>query len=375
MRSFPRILLFACLAWFSPAVAASEPDGESPPVGIDWVAFPTFKGNSDAGFVYGARLEIVDYSDGTHDPFAWELRMELNHSTRNRHEHFLSFDAPAWIEGVRFFFQTEVLHIDDANYFGIGNETTPDEDPDVNRFRLTEPRVQMQLRRDLRPLFATGGVVVSLPTTHTERGALLARDRPAGWRGGRHLSGVVAVGFDTRDNEIVPRSGVFSEAYSRFALTPISDTSWYGGGLSEATYWAPVDWLVFAQRVIFEALDGTVPVTEMMRIGGTRNVRAIGGVNSQRGFAENRFIGPVRGLANAELRGYLPPVFGHLVLGGGPFAAVSRVFDGSGTWVEAWHPSAGGEVTIGWKKSFLFRVDYAVSPEGGEFYIEGRHLF
>jgi hypothetical protein len=361
-----------------PAVAAADEEADAEPeeaVGMDWVAFPTFKGNSDAGFVYGARLEIVDHADGSFDPFAWELRMELNHSTKNRHEHFLSLDAPAWVNGARFFLQAEVLHIDDANYFGIGNETSPATDPGDNDFSLTEPRIQLQLRRDLRMLFATAGVILSLPTTEAAEGSLLEEERPAGWRGGRHLSGVAAFGIDTRDNEIVPRNGVFAEVYSRFAIAPISDYSWYGGGISESTYWAPVDWLVFAQRIMFEALAGTVPVTEMMRIGGTRNFRAIGGVYSQRGYVENRFIGPIRGIANAEIRGYLPPVFGHLVIGGGPFAGVSRVFDGSGTLAETWHPSAGGEVTIGWKKSFLFRIDYAVSPEGGEFYIEGRHLF
>ncbi|MDX1747192.1 MAG: hypothetical protein R3324_14745, partial [Halobacteriales archaeon] len=263
----------------------------------------------------------------------------------------------------------------DANYFGLGNETRVVEDSRFHRFSLTEPRFQMQLRRDVAALFVAGGVVLSLPVVEASDDSLLARDRPVGWRGGRHLSGLMAVGVDTRDDEVVPRSGVFAEAYSRFSLAPISDTSWYGLGVMEATYWSPVEWLVFAQRIMLEALDGDVPVTELMRIGGTRNFRAIGGVFSQRGYPENRFLGPVRGLGNVEIRGYLPPVFGHLRFGGGPFAGISRVFDGSGDLLQTWHPSVGGEVTIGWKKSFLFRIDYAVSPEGDEFYIEGRHLF
>lgn len=343
--------------------------------GIDWVAFPTFKGSSDAGFVYGGRLEVVDYGTGESDPFDWELRMELNHSTKNRHEHVLSIDAPAWIERARLFAKLEVWHIDDANYFGIGNETEPAETPGANQFTLTEPRIQLQLRRDLEPLFATGGALIGLPTTQAPPESLLADERPTGWQGGRHVSGVAAVGVDTRDDEVVPRDGVYAELYSRWSVTPLSDYVWYGGGITESTYWAPVEWLVFAQRVMFEALGGDVPVTEMMRIGGTRNFRGIGGVYSQRGFVENRFIGPVRGIANVELRGYFPPLFGGLRFGAGPFAAVSRVFDGSGTFLRTWHPSAGGEVTISWKKSFLFRIDYAVSPDGGEFYIEGRHLF
>lgn len=53
---------------------------------------------------------------------------------------------------------------------------------------------------------------------------------------------------------------------------------------------------------------------------------------------------------------------------------VSRV-SGAGALWEGWRPSGGLEVSIGWKESFLFRMDYAVSAEDRLFYIAGRHLF
>lgn len=376
---FRRSLSFAILTLVV-AVLSTQPawaESDEQRTGLEWLVFPIFKGNSDAGFIYGAQLAMIDYADGK-EPFAWDLRLKLNHSTKNRHRHFLVFDTPHLLPyDLRYFLQAEFLHIRDANYFGIGNETTKNEDnPDFNRYTLTEPRLQTHVRKILyKPVFAFGGVSLSFSQIRAAPISKLAMDQPIGWEGGRTVAGLIGAGIDTRDSEIVPRSGVFTEVYSRFALTPLSQYSWFGGGFTEAAYWAPVDWIVVGQRVMFEALGGTVPVTEMMRIGGMRNFRAIGGVFSHRGFSENRFIGPVKGLANIEVRGYFTPLFEHLVFGAGPFLDVSRVFDGTGNPFKVWHVSSGGEFTINWKESFLFRLDYAVSSEGGEFYIEGRHIF
>lgn len=380
------VIAVLCALWFSgaPARAAEPAPADGPdepaarPTGLEWLAFPTFKGNSDAGFVYGAQLEMIDYADGQ-EPFAWSLRLKLNHSTKNRHEHYLVFDTPHLLPyELRYFLQLELLHIKDANFFGVGNETV--RDPNIAesfyQFQLTEPRVQTHVLRELyRPVFVVGGLTASFARVVADRGTLLRTEQPVGWQGGRSVAGFVGAGVDTRDHEIVTRRGVYAEIYSRFALTPLSQTSWFGGGFMESSYWAPVSWIVVAQRVMFEALGGTPPVTEMMRMGGTRNFRALGGVFSQRGFVENRFIGENKGLANLEIRGYFPPLFRHLVLGAGPFLDISRVFDGSGDVLRRWHIASGGEFTINWKESFLFRLDYAVSREGGEFYIEGRHLF
>lgn len=346
--------------------------------GLEWLAFPTFKGNSDAGFIAGAQLGMIDYGDAL-VPFEWELRLKANVGFKpgaRRQEHFLVFDTPHLLPNkLRFYLEAEFIQIPDANYYGIGNETVRAQSEAFNEFALTEPRVQTHVRRELGPVQAFGGVTVGFASMEAQPGTLLAAQQPVGFEGGRNVTGLVGVGYDTRDNEIVTRKGVYSEVYSRFALTPLSEYAWFGGGITEAAFWAPIDWIVLGQRVMFEALGGAVPLSEMYRIGGTRNVRGIGGVFSQRGFKEGRFIGPIKGLANFEIRGYFEPIFKHLVLGAGPFLDVSRVFDGTGNLARVWHLSSGGEFTVNWKESFLFRLDYAVSKEGGEFYIEGRHIF
>lgn len=368
-------LLAAAYVVAAPAALAAQEEGET---GLQWAVLPAFKGSTDAGLVYGAQLLMLHYGTSDEDPFRWELQLKLNHSTKNRHHHFLRFDTPTLLPfGLRYVVEVEALHIHDANYFGIGNESQRDGvDRALTRFRLTEPRVQTYIRRELyRPVFVVGGVTFAHSAVRAAEGTLLARDQPEGWDGSTGLAGIVAAGVDTRDHEIVPRRGLFVELYSRFALTPLSDTSWFAAGAYQAAYWSPVDWIVLGQRVMFEALGGTPPVTELMRLGGTYSFRGLGGVNSHRGYAENRFIGANKGLANFEIRGYFPPLFEHLVLGAGPFVDVSRVFDGSGNILETWHFSSGGEFTVRWKESFVFRLDYAVSREGGEFYLESRHMF
>lgn len=366
-------VLIAC-ALATPATLGAEED----PTGLQWAVLPAFKGSKDVGLVYGAQLLMIDYGTGEDDPFRWELRLKLSHSTTNRHHHVALFDTPTLLPfGLRYAVEVEALHIADANYFGIGNEAPGvDEDPASTQFRLTEPRVQMHVRRKLyAPVFVVGGVTFAHSAIDAPPGSRLARDQPDGWDGSTALAGIVGAGIDTRDHEIVPRNGVFVELYSRFALTPLSDASWFAAGAYQSAYWSPVDWIVLGQRVMFEALGGTPPLTELMRIGGTHSFRGLGGVYSHRGYAENRFIGANKGLANFEIRGYFPPLFGHLVLGAGPFVDVSRIFDGSGNLWKSWNFSSGGEFTVNWKESFVFRLDYAVSPEGGEFYFESRHMF
>lgn len=368
----------ACLAIVGADARADEGEEEEL-TGLEWLAFPTFKGNSDAGFIAGAQLQMVDYDDGTREPFAWELRLKLNVGFKpdaRRQEHFFVFDTPHLLPGkLRWFLQAEFLQIPDAHYYGVGNETEMLGDAELNDFRLTEPRIQTHVRRELGPLDTFGGVTLAFASMDAEPDSLLAQQQLLGYEGGRNVSGVIGVVYDTRDSEIVTRRGIQTELYSRFALTPLSEYSWFGGGASASFFYAPVEWIVFAQRTMFEALGGAVPLSEMYRIGGMRNVRGIGGVFSQRGFKEGRFIGPIKGLANFEVRGYFEPIFQHLRFGAGPFLDVSRVFDGTGTFLRVWHVSSGGEFTINWKETFLFRLDYAVSAEGGEFYIEGRHIF
>jgi outer membrane protein assembly factor BamA len=363
----------------SPALAESgDKPEEEPDQGLSWLTFPLFKGNDDAGFIYGAQAALV-YEEPDASPYLWESRLKLRFSTTNRHDHIWVFDAPGVLDSdFRVTSRVGFQQIEDANYFGVGNQTVADPDEAYHKFKLRETRSELYVRRDL-PRDVYLGVGVSLASTDiaVREGTLLAQETPRGIGGGTGVVGLLYAGYDSRDHDIVPTRGVLTELYLKQSSPLFASThSFIGLGVNQQLYYAPLPWLVFAQRLVFEDLAGDVPFYELGRIGGSRNFPALGGVHSQRGFAEQRFIGARKLLSNTEVRAYFPPVWRELVIGVGTFADVSRVLEpGQLALWEDLHPAAGLEVSIGWDRLFIFRMDYAVSEEGGLFYIEGRHLF
>ena len=344
--------------------------------GIDWLAIPLMKFNDDAGFVYGVKVEVVDFQKDR-SPYAWNLEVKLLHSTTNRHEHRIVYDAPGlagsdWRLKVR----AEFLHIDDASFFGLGNGSVNTGDPAFHRFKLTEPRLKVLASRPLwGRVFVAGGLIANLTLIEAPPGSALARQAPLGSEGGFGLAGLLSLGYDSRDNELVPTEGIFAEVYLRGSSEALgSDFGFIALGATAQLYLAPISWLVLAERVMVEHLAGSAPFYEQQRLGGSADFLALGGVFSQRGFIEGRFGGATKLLSNTEARVLFPPAWESLFLGLGAFADVSRVLDG-GVLTEGFHPSGGGAFYINWDNAFVFRIEQGFSKEGSLFYIEGRYLF
>ncbi|MEQ8983999.1 MAG: hypothetical protein RL846_39000, partial [Deltaproteobacteria bacterium] len=169
------LLLFAAAT----ATSTSADTGK----GLDWLAVPVLKFNNDIGVMYGVHTILKEYGDD--DEFDWFLEVKLRHSTKNRHEHWLYFDMPSFF-GLRLFVLTEVLRIDDANYFGVGNVTRLDEPGDpFNQYRLTEPRMQSFLSDDIDDTWRWGfGLTFAYTHTTYRDDSRLALERPTGFDGG-----------------------------------------------------------------------------------------------------------------------------------------------------------------------------------------------
>lgn len=360
-----------------PAATAQEEKEEEKPEGVDWLVFPTFKYSDDTGFQYGAQLAIIEHRRGV-TPHVWDMRLRFEHSTRNRHTHRLIMDAPHLLPGsLRLFMQVDILNIDDANYFGLGNDSAYQAQGVAHKFRLTEPRGRALVQRRFAGDFLFGG---GLEYHHTwigaRTGSLLRQDQPTGWDGSHDLIGILSLGFDNRKSQIIPRNSYVGELYLKGSSAALgSQFGFVTLGTSHQGYWSPLNNLVLAQRILLEQQLGEVPLSELYQIGGTVSFRGMGGSLSQRGFLEGRFLGRQRALSNSELRYYFPRVWKHLLLGAGAFMDASRVSGGQGGFFQGIHPSGGGEFSIGWKESFIFRMDYAVSSEDRLFYITGRHIF
>jgi outer membrane protein assembly factor BamA len=338
---------------------------------LDWIAFPIFEGNSDTGFVFGAQASLIEYGDYV-TPYTWRLGAKASYSTKNRHHHRILFEAPKWVgDDLELFAQLEFVHIADANWFGAG---TQDLDLAADyQYRLTEPSAELALSKRFERFFTFGfGTKFRVSRVKTRDTDFIAIDRPLGFDGDRNVIGVLFFGFDNRDDPFSPRRGFDSEIYLKASAAPLSRYSWGGFGYRGSVFLPILPDLVFAQRVYIETLHGDVPASQLGRIGGVRSYRGLGGVFTQRGFAESRFAGASKALSNTELRFYFPPLWENLVFGLGAFVDTSKIVAPIAT---PYNASVGGEFTLAWRGAFLFRIDYGVGREGGEFYVEGRHLF
>jgi hypothetical protein len=98
-----------------------------------------------------------------------------------------------------------------------------------------------------------------------------------------------------------------------------------------------------------------------------------------RGFRQDRFVGPVMGLLNGEVRWtFLRGTIWHqkLALIGVPFIDIGRPFDSLGDLtVRDWRLSYGGALRISWNLATIITVDYGISAEDTGFYINFNHIF
>jgi hemolysin activation/secretion protein len=148
-------------------------------------------------------------------------------------------------------------------------------------------------------------------------------------------------------------------------------------------WWSPIPAqadLVLAGRVLAQWQSrgtpfftmGIMPFTEDPRFG-------MGGHRTMRGFRQDRFVGYLETLANAELRW----TFARTVIRqqrfafiAAPFFDYGRAFDAAGdVSLRGWRPSYGGALRVSWNLSTLATFDYGISREGSGFYANFGHTF
>jgi hemolysin activation/secretion protein len=137
---------------------------------------------------------------------------------------------------------------------------------------------------------------------------------------------------------------------------------------------------VLAGRVLFQAQSHGVPFFSMNTLPFTDDPRAgLGGHRTLRGYRQDRFVGPVMSLANAEVRW----TFAHATAWhqkfafiAAPFFDVGRPFDSLAALTpHGWQTSYGGALRISWNLATIVTIDYGVSHEDTGFYINFNHIF
>jgi outer membrane protein assembly factor BamA len=268
--------------------------------------------------------------------------------------------------GGRFHADLQLLHerTSSVRFFGIGPSS---QEVDESNMTLEvsgvyaifgvniTPTMRLSLGETLQRFDVGPGGVPGLPFTGD-----VFPDLP-GIEGATIHAQRVALIHDSRDSQTTPTQGLYASAFAEASTELLGSDADYIKAGGEGIYLKP-----YLVRGLFEGLSG--PESTPFEVLPT-----LGGVDTLRGFGENRFYGDARLLFNAEVRGsvFRARIFGvNAELQVAPFVDVGKVFD-------SWEQLIEGrfEVTpgVGFRglapPSVVGHIEFAYSREGPAIYV------
>jgi hypothetical protein len=395
--------------------------------------------STDIGLGGGARLYY--YWNGTRSdprfgrtPYLHRLFVQAFASTKGIQFHWIDYDAPSLLGSpLRVRSQLILLRNLASNYFGIGEAAMarlafPGADRSFDDFAaysdaqrqlqdgmawtrydqyevirpIAIASVERQLLNDRLRLLAGLGVTYAVVRDYTGTSidavdaagaavdAIQATTRlradcdagvVAGCDGGRDHFLRLGVAYDTRDFEPDPNRGVFLDLALDLGTALVGSEYDYARVLATARGWwspLPAD-LVLAGRALLQVQSADTPFFAMSTMPFTDDPRAgLGGHRTMRGFRQDRFVGPVMALVNAEVRWTFARTrlwkqrLGFIVA---PFVDVGRAADDLGGLAARWRPSGGAALRLSWNLATLVTVDYGKSGEDSGLYVNFGHMF
>jgi hypothetical protein len=230
-----------------------------------------------------------------------------------------------------------------------------------------------------RSVDATGGTAIE---GETRLAADCAAHAIVGCAGGRDDYLRLGISYDTRDFEPDPNRGIFLDAALDAGTVALgSDYDYLRIMAAARGYYSPfrAD-LVLAGRAVLQWQSSGTPFFSMDTLDFTEDPRqGLGGHRTMRGYRQDRFVGPVMAVTNAEVRWtFARGTLWHQKLAfiAVPFLDLGRPFDRlSDLSLRRWRPSYGGALRISWNLATVITVDYGVSPEDSGLYINFNHIF
>jgi hypothetical protein len=356
---------------------------------IEGLGIPLVNYNSDFGLGYGAAGGMYVYAPG-HAPYQHAISGQFYRTTRGIESHFLRWDAPDLLPGVRLEAQLKFRRELRSPYFGEGNLSAPDfrgdlDDPRFNYEKFSPgiwTRLRFQPLGGEHPLEPFVGYSWERVSVRPIEGSVLAQERPVGLQGGAEGQLFAGVVWDTRDQEFNATSGGAEELTVRMSSRVVGGTYAYSGiTVGERRFWRTARRFVLAQRIVADALIGDVPFYELANVGGLTQMEGVGGMTSVRGVPRNRFVGQVKVFSNTELRGH---AFDFQLLGSTISAGALAFLDLGRVWspgvpdggLTEWHPGMGLGARL-WKDAAVVRVDWGVDARSlrSAFYVTIGHMF
>ena len=397
-----------------------------------FTGLPLANYDSNTGLGFGARGYY--YYNGRHGdplfaytPYFLRVFLQVFATTKGLQFHWLDLDAPT-VAGrpIRLRSQLIFQRNTDQHYFGLGSRAMqplgftgsarsyrrfddyqaalnqPDGSgqtrPRYDQYLLVQPLWLLSVESSLfgglvRPLAGLGFSYTGVHPAHDSSGPTVAPTRLQedcaagvirGCGGGWNNFFRFGLSLDTRDYEPDPNRGVFVDAALDVGSRVLgSGYEWARFMLSPRVYFDPfrrwVD-LVFAARGTFQLQSQSSPFFSMNFLPYTEDPRTgLGGLRTLRGYKQDRLVGPVMGLLNAEVRW----TFLRLETLGQRFAFIAvPTLDFGATYdhvremrLRGWKRSQGGALRISWNMATILTTEYAFSDEDSAFYVNFNHMF
>lgn len=364
----------------------------------EWAGFPVIGGNTDIGVQLGAG-GTVTHVGNRFEPYWWRADALVSGSIKNgphglqivQQAHALRWDIPGGASGkVRLmpslYFDRTVV----AGYYGIGNATVvlPLASGGVGdryRYKRRDVRTRLTARSPLGGPFALmyGLQLETIEPTPYEESRLAIDAQTHLPDGSPLIRGVrplgiatpsIGVVYDSRDSEVYPTFGSYHLLGLRMAgaLPASSGVYWAGLSIVLRRYFPLPAAFVLASRIVVDLMVGEPPFYELSQ-GIAFNPRGLlGGPQGIRGVPAGRYAGPIKIVADAELR----RVHGSFHLFGSKFQVGTTTFvdagrvwsdysfedprDGTGVGLKV---GVGAGALVIWDTALVFRVEAAYSPD------------
>ena len=355
---------------------------------------PLVGGDTDNGFGAGAIGSVASF-DGKTEPYRWQVQFAAFVAAKNDptspsyEDAFVNLILPKLLDGrLRLEIRPSFTRETALRFYGFGNQITIPESSVAMRdfYTRLHPQFQVLSRWQLGEGWSVlAGSQYLYNQLSYAADSTLAMQIPsiAPHSVLRAETGLV---YDTRDNEVSPRSGTydaftFRESPQMGSAFPYAYQQY---DLALRAYIALSERNVLAVRVVGDVMVGDVPFYELSRYDDTS---AIGGSNGVRGVPAYTFYGKVKLFGNLELRTHVTrfTVWGRrMQLGVATFFDAGRLWwaldqsrpdlDGTGLGL---HWGAGGGLRLQQGRAFLVRGDIAWSPDARPVgaYLLADHIF
>jgi len=334
------------------ATRVQEQEQEPPRRRYEFLPVPNLGGNSDVGVELGVAFTLARFHDEQR-PYRWLLGGVFSASFKDdaaglraiQQFHLLRFDLPNLLSGRlrldnRLSFSRNVV----AHYYGLGNESVPgprtpsSDSARQNQYISQELRLRSLARVKTGTLFDAAFALnlrYDMPTPFASS-RLVTDVAQDGVLGSKHaLLSTLAAGviLDTRDNEFVPRHGVYYQLGASGTLGSAERVAYGEVGTNLASYISLARPVIFATRVITSFQFGRVPFFDAQQTNVLSPQYMLGSAIGVRGIPLGRYAGHIKVLAEARA------ACDRLVVGINSDASVRRL-KGEGRPVQTEHARA-----------------------------------